>query len=126
MQMDVLVTDQGEVIIYTKLPKFMVMGLTGHKESRLMRESRVSIKEGVIKPRKYYWPTGFAQYIFGKARQISDLYKNMSSSQHAMIEKALLKDPDRAAASQTMAALRHDFDMFGEDVFMPRSPKDPD
>ncbi|MEW9678757.1 hypothetical protein [Pseudomonas sp. TE50-2] len=126
MQMDVLGNDQGEVIIYTKLPKFMVLGLTGHRESRLMRESRVSIREGVIKPRNYYWPTGFANYMFGKAREISELYRAMNSSQHAMIEKTLLKDPGRAAASQTIAALRHDFDMFGEDVFMPRNLRELD
>ena len=113
-------------MVYTKLPKFIVLGLTGHRESRLMRESRVSIKEGVIKPRSYYWPTGFANYVFGKAREVSDLYRSMNSSQHAMIEKALLKDPDRAAASQTIAALRHDFDMFGDDVFMPRNRTESD
>ncbi|CAI8804971.1 hypothetical protein [Pseudomonas zeae] len=120
MHMDVLANSSGEVMIYTKLPKFIVLGLTGHSESAQMRASRVSVKEGKISPRSYYWPRGFAEYMFGKAQEVSNLYNNMTASQHNMIDKTLLRSPDRAVSSGTIAAFRHDLEMFGDRVFLPK------
>lgn len=116
MQMDVLGGGAGTLIL-TKLPKFIILGLAGHPESKEMRSSRVAIGSGKLSPRSYYWPKGFAQYLFGKAREISNLYRTMNSSQHEMIKKSLANDPERALTSGTFAALRHDIDMFGQSVF---------
>ncbi len=119
MHMDVLIGN-GQIMVYTKLPRFIILGLSGHSESRQMRSSRVALNGGKISPRSYYWPKGFAQYMFGKAREISEMYKEISSSQQAVIEKALAKNPDRAASSGTLAAFQHDLDMFGKAVFSPK------
>ncbi|MCQ2999772.1 hypothetical protein NLO98_08380 [Pseudomonas syringae] len=123
MQMDILSSDNGHLLIYTKIPKFIVLGIAGHPESKKMRSSRVAINGGRIAPATYYWPEGFAQYLFGKANEISDLYKSMDPAQHAAIDRAIKKAPDRAANSGTMDAFRHDLAMFGRDVF---SKKDAD
>ncbi|AUO23201.1 hypothetical protein [Pseudomonas sp. NC02] len=119
MHMDVLSSSAGELMIYTKMPKFIILGLAGHSQSKLMRASRVSIKGGKISPTSYFWPDGFAQYLFEKAKKVSDLYKGMAPAQHGIIERALMKNPDRAASSGTIKAFQHDVEMFGRKVFLP-------
>ncbi|UWF46922.1 hypothetical protein NYP20_16355 [Pseudomonas sp. N3-W] len=123
MHMDVLVGD-GQVMVYTKLPKFILLGLSNHSESKQMRSSRVSIREGKLFPQSYYWPKGFAEYMFGKAREISQLYRKINPNQQAVIEKTLTKNPERAAASETIAAFQHDLEMFGRAAFSPSNPDD--
>jgi hypothetical protein len=116
MHMDILYGDKG-VMIYTKLPSFIVLGLTGHAESAKMRSSRLAISSGKISPRQYWWPTGFAEYMFGKAREISDSYKTINSKQRKIIDNALSSNPDRAASSKTVEAFNHDLRLFGDKAF---------
>jgi hypothetical protein len=125
MHMDVLI-GEGQIMVYTKLPKFILLGLANHSESKQMRSSRVSLKEGRLFPQSYYWPKGFAQYMFGKAKEISQLYKEINPNQQAVIEKAIAKNPERAAASGTIAAFQHDLEMFGKAAFLPRNSDDSD
>lgn len=120
MHMDVL-TGNGEIMVYTKLPKFIVLGLAGHSESKLMRASRVALSGGRVHPQSYHWPAGFGDYVFGKAKEVSELYRKISPGQQAIIEKSLAKNPERAATSGTIAAFKHDLDMFGKAVFAPNA-----
>jgi len=119
MHMDILASDTGELMVYTKFPKFIVLGLAGHSQSKLMRASKVSISGGKISPKSYYLPDGFAQYMFEKAKKVTEFYKSMAPAQHDMIKKTLMKAPDRAASSGTFEAFRHDIEMFGRKAFLP-------
>ncbi|WP_458725110.1 hypothetical protein [Pseudomonas mandelii] len=119
MHMDVL-SGGGQVMVYTKLPKFIILGLAGHSESKQMRASRVSLNGGSIFPQSYYWPKGFGEYLFGKAKEVSELYRKISPEQKALIDKTVEKNPDRVAASKTFAAFQHDLDMFGSSAFAPK------
>lgn len=121
MHMDILVNTGGEIMVYTKLPRFIVLGLAKHSQANKMRVSRVSIKNGKISPANYYWPDGFAQYLFGKAQEVSELYGKMNSSQHSVVERSLRNDPERAAASETIEAFRYDLEMFGDSAFFNKS-----
>ena len=123
MHMDVLVSN-NELLIYTKLPKFIILGLAGHKQAREMRASRVAISEGRISPGTYQWPVGFAEYLFAKARKVSEMYKEINPAQQALIEKTLIKAPDRAANSRTLTAFQYDLDMFGSRVFVDHDKKE--
>ena len=116
MHMDLLYGEKG-VMVYTKLPCFIILGLTGHIESPRMRSSRVAMGSGKVSPRKYWWPTGFAEYMFSKAREISDLYKNINPKQQQVIDSALKANPERAAASKTIEAFNHDRKIFGDRAF---------
>ena len=120
MHMDVL-SGNGNIMVYTKLPKFIILGLAGHSESKMLRSSRVSISGGKIAPQTYHWPTGFAEYLFGKAKVVGELYRTISSSQQAIIDKSIKSNPDRVATSGTFAAFQHDLEMFGPSVFTPSS-----
>jgi len=116
MHMDLLYSSK-DVMIYTKLPGFIVLGLTGHRESAKMRSSRVALSSGKVSPRSYWWPTGFAEYVFGKAREISEMYKDISQKQRKVIDDAMKSNPERAASSKTIEAFGHDHRMFGKKVF---------
>ena len=116
MQMDLLESDSSS-IIYTKMPGFMLMGLTGHKEANRMRSSRVAMGGGQISPRTYYWPTGFAEYMFDKVRGIEATYSSMNQTQKDKITKAVLDNPERFKASRTFKAFQHDLAMFGSSAF---------
>lgn len=116
MHMDVL-DDGGQLLVFTKFPRFIILCLAGHSQAKQMRASRVAINGGRIQPRSYYWPPGFAEYLCGQAEKISKMYSDISPSQRAMIDKALADDPERVASSDTIAALRYDIDMFGDKAF---------
>lgn len=116
MHMDILYGKKG-VMIYTKLPGFIILGLTGHSESARMRSSRVALASGKISPRTYWRPTGFAEYMFGKAREILGMYKEINPKQQQVIDAALKANPERAASSKTIEAFSHDHRMFGKKVF---------
>lgn len=122
MQMDLL-ESESSIIIYTKLPGFMLLGLTGHKESKQMRSSRVALKEGRLSPRKYWWPTGFAEYMFEKVRGIVATYASMDKTQKDKITQSILDNPERFKKSGTFKAFEHDLAMFGRKAF-PKSDKD--
>jgi hypothetical protein len=116
MQMDLLTSNSG-AIIYTKIPGFMLLGLTGHEEANRMRSSRVALGDGRLSPRKYWWPTGFAEYIFDKVRAIEATYSSMDKVQKDKITKAVLDNPERFKASRTYEAFQHDLAMFGKGAF---------
>ncbi|MGH8384925.1 MAG: hypothetical protein ACRESJ_05440 [Pseudomonas sp.] len=116
MHMDILYGEKG-VMVYTKLPYFIVLGLTGHSESTRMRSSRVALGGGKVSPREYWWPTGFAEYMFRKAREISGSYKSINPKQRKVIDSALKTNPERAANSKTIEAFNHDHKIFGDRAF---------
>ncbi|CAI3787468.1 hypothetical protein AHFPHNDE_01132 [Pseudomonas sp. MM227] len=116
MQMDLLETDKNSMV-YTKLPGFMLLGLTGHEESSRMRSSRVALAEGRLSPRAYFWPTGFAGYLFDKVRSIEETYSGMDKMQKDKITQSILDNPERFMASKTFEAFQYDFDMFGSKAF---------
>lgn len=116
MQMDLLQSNSG-AIIYTKMPGFMLLGLTGHEEAKRMRSSRVAMGDGHISPRKYWWPTGFAEYMFDKVRSIQATYSGMDKAQKDKIIKAVSDNPERFKASRTYEAFQHDLAMFGKSAF---------
>jgi hypothetical protein len=116
MQMDLLDSQSG-VIIYTKLPGFLLLGLTGHEESSRMRSSRIAMKEGVLSPKSYRWPAGLAGYMFEKAREIRVTYSSMNQAQKDKITKTILDNPERFKSSRTFQAFQHDLKTFGTEAF---------
>jgi hypothetical protein len=116
MQMDLL-ESESSTMIYTKLPGFMLLGLTGHKESKRMRSSRVALGDGKLSPRKYWWPTGFAEYMFEKVKDITSTYSSMDKGQKDKITQSILDNPERFRKSGTFKAFEHDLVMFGRKAF---------
>jgi hypothetical protein len=116
MQMDLL-ESESSIMIYTKLPGFMLLGLTGHKESNRMRSSRIALRDGTLSPRTYWWPTGFAEYMFEKVRGISSTYSSMDKAQMDKITQSILDNPEKFRNSGTFKAFKHDLAMFGSEAF---------
>lgn len=112
-----IVGNNTELLIYTKLPSFMLLGFVKVNEPRRMRSSRIALKAGKISPREYYWPDGFINYLTEKAEAISDAYDKIPKEQLDKIDEFLMNNPEKAANSKTFEAFLHDHDMFGKDVF---------
>lgn len=116
MHMDLLQSDRGD-LVYTKFPRFIFLGLSGHSQSKQMRESRIALGDGVISPRTYKWPDGFAQYVFSKAEEIQEKYSEISPAQRDRINESLKSNPKRVANSDTISAFNSDLKIFGSKVF---------
>lgn len=112
-----IIGNSTDLIVYTKLPSFMVLGFIKAKEPKKHRTSRVALRSGKISPRDYYWPDGFINYITEKAQEISDVYDKIPKEQQDKIEQYLLDNPDKAANSKTIKAFLYDYEMSGNDVF---------
>lgn len=63
--------------IYTKLPKFIILGVIRDDTVNAMRSSRVALRSGVIAPRQYVWPHGVGEYIMEKAEESRILYNRI-------------------------------------------------
>ncbi|MGE6387331.1 hypothetical protein ACQKEN_16905 [Pseudomonas sp. NPDC078416] len=116
MQMSLPESETSQMI-YTKLPGFILIGLTGHKDSNAMRSSRVALAEGRLSLRSHRLPRGFLQYIFDEAQDMTDNYSNMDQSQKDKVSKSILSNPERFKSSKTFEAFKRDLSNFGVKAF---------
>ncbi|WP_025562437.1 hypothetical protein [Psychromonas sp. SP041] len=116
MAMDII-NNSENIYIYTKLPRFIILGVVKSSESQDMRSSQIREKSGKIKPRDYWWPEGFISYIVEKTEEISAKSKAITEKDGKKFEEFILKNPDKAANSKQFEAFIHDYEMFGDDVF---------
>lgn len=112
-----IVGNSTDLMVYTKLPSFMVLGFIKVKEPKKHRTSRIALKSGKISPRDYNWPDGFIDYLSEKAQEISEVYDKIPQDQLDKIEQFLMENPEKASNSKTFEAFLHDYEMSGKDVF---------
>lgn len=116
MSMDI-VGNSTDQYIYTKLPSFMLLGVIKAKNIKKMRSSRVAIKSGVLSPKEYRWPDGFASYIFQKANEVIELHQRIPQKHLEGFDKCIKGNPEKAIKSKQFQAFLDDYERFGEDVF---------
>ncbi|MBB1434575.1 hypothetical protein H5201_09665 [Pseudoalteromonas sp. SG43-6] len=114
--MDIIGND-SETYIYTKLPSFIILGVVKTNASKIIRNSRISIKGDVLKPRVYTFPNGIAEYIFDKAEEVSKVYDEIPVKQLEKINKYIVDNPDKVIESRLFQAIQHDYDHFGSEAF---------
>ena len=116
MGMDVI-NNRDNILIYTKIPYFLLIGIVKSNEIKIMHYSKVKMKKGTLSPRKYNMPKGIDQYIINQAEKESKLAEQIPSHQQKEIEKFLVANPERAARSNTIEAFEADLRMFGDKAF---------
>ena len=116
MAMDI-VGNSTDIYIYTKLPKFIILGVVKAKELNKLRSSRISLGTGKIGPRDYWWPDGFVNYLCDKAEEISRVHRSMPAEHLARIEEFVQNNPEKANKSKLIEAMMHDYEMFGDKIF---------
>ncbi len=116
ISMDVI-SNSASIFVYTKLPSFIVLGFIKTEESQKMRSSRIALKNGKISPRPYYWPDGFANYVFEKAEVISEVYKKIPKIHKEKFDEYIKNNSEEAGNSKLFEAFFYDYKQFGSDVF---------
>lgn len=116
MGMDI-VGNSTDQYIFTKLPSFMLLGVIKSKNVKPMRSSRIAIKSGVLSPREYRWPDGFASYIFEKADEIIELHQSIPQKHLDSFDKYIKENPEKVIKSKQFHAFLDDYERFGDDVF---------
>jgi hypothetical protein len=116
MAMDI-VGNSSNLLIYTKLPCFILLGLVHSDESTKMRSSRIALGSSKISPRSYYWPTGLYEYISDKARESAEAHDRIPENDHKKIDDFAKRNPDKVLKSKLFEAWHSDYERFGDDVF---------
>jgi len=116
MAMDI-VGNGKNIFVFTKIPSFIVLGCVKFENIKKMRSSRIALKQGQIRPREYWWPDGFANYIVDKANEQSAVYKQIPKEHLEKFDEYIRKNPEKAVNSELFKAFLYDYDRFGDDVF---------
>jgi hypothetical protein len=119
VDMDV-VSGTRSVFVYTKLPRLTFIGMVEMDDARrAWKGTRIALRSGTIRPRKFVVPEAFGEYMMGKARLAAAALASMSDKQKALVDVAALSDLERLSASETISAMASDVDMFGLAAFAP-------
>jgi hypothetical protein len=116
MAMDII-GNSTDIYIYTKLPKFIVLGLIKAKEPSKLRSSRISLGSGKLSPRDYWWPDGFAKYIAESAQAVTDAHNKIPEQHKDSFDEYIRNNPEQVAKSKQIKAMMHDHEMFGDKIF---------
>lgn len=122
MAMDVI-GNSSDIMVYTKLPAFILLGFVKVSDPKRMRSSRIALKNGKISPRTYYWPDGFINYLVEKASKVKEVTRNINSIQQNKIAEYVKENPEKVARSKTFEAFLSDYQLFGSGVFEEESEK---
>lgn len=106
----------NEIFIYTKLPKFILLGVVKSDCTKKMRSSRLSISNGRFGPRTYNFPDGFGNYLIESAKEIWNRYDDIPEDQRKKIEQYAMDHPDKVLNSDLFEAIMDDYKMFGRDA----------
>lgn len=103
--------------VYSKLGRFIVLGFIEMPKPRQWLGTKVHVKHGVVGPSSYTLPVPFGEYLMDKARRAANVQGKLSEKQNKKIEESYLKDPDRAANSESFRAMSEDVRLFGRRAF---------
>ncbi len=111
------VSNNTSAFIYAKLCKLIIVGFVQMPKPREWVGTRVAMKHGTIRPGHRAVPGYFWQYLVDRTRNMAALQAKISARQKDKIATTMRTDLDRAAASETFAAMSHDVSMFGKTAF---------
>ncbi len=103
--------------IYSKLGPFLILGFFEMPQRKQWVGTKVHVKHGTIRPRKYELPQPFENYLLDKARNVSKIEGSISQKQKKKIDETFRNNLDRAKNSESFLALGHDVRMFGNAAF---------
>lgn len=104
-------------LTYAKLGKVCILGIIEQPEKRVFHGSRVGLRAGTIRPRRYGAPAELADFMIAKAREERDSRGEMSTNQKAKVQRLVESDLDRLAQSDFFRAFSADVALFGKKAF---------
>jgi hypothetical protein len=120
IEIDVTGRDR-EALVYVKMGPAVALGFIQQPEPDTWRGTRVALGDGHVGGTMGL-PGQFLDYLIRRAEAIEAAQHKRSPRQREKAREAFLANPDRAAASETMRALRADVEMFGAERVWPKQP----
>ena len=115
--------DLSEVLVYVKIPMFMIFAVGKSKYRKWLETSRIK-KSSTLQPKHHILEESMFDYIMGRADRTGELLNSMSPKSRAAADKAfrkaLEKDARKVADSELMQAMRRDFEFYGKDAVVYR------
>lgn len=113
----VLTTNKfSEVLVYVKLPKFMIFGICSSPNRKLFETSRIK-QSSTLHPKEHILDSEIWKCLVKRSDQMFDSFNTMSSKSKEVAEKALLNaienHPDRIADSKLVEAMSRDHQFYG-------------
>lgn len=116
LSMDVI-KDNEDIIIFTKLPGFLILGIISINEKHNMCSSEISLNKGTIKPREYFLPGWLGVYINYQAKCISDEYSKILEKDLDKFETYILENIEKTTSSKQFEAFLADLNLSGYSAF---------
>lgn len=110
------------VITYAKMGRFVLFGFVEMAHPRRWRGTKLNANEGVFGVGDVEIPTKVWDFMKDRARRAANVNAEISDRQRAIIGETYLRDPDRAASSESFHAMHHDVLLFGEKAFEVTQP----
>jgi hypothetical protein len=112
-----LVHGGGTGFVYSKLGRFIVLGLIKLEHPEQWIGSKVHATEGLLEPRKYTLPRLLIDYLVSKARRMAELKGKISERQRAKIDESFRQNIDKLVGTDLMRAMEEDVRLFGDATF---------
>jgi hypothetical protein len=112
------VPDNAEAaFVYAKMCKIIVLGFVQMAEPSRWHGTRVEMGRGTIGPGHRGAPSAFFTYLMDRARRMASLRAAISERQRERITDSWRGNIERAAASESFAAMTQDVSIFGDAAF---------
>ena len=111
--------------VYCKPGPMCFIGFISPSKPGLWEGTEIAVGPGTIAGKSIV-PAPFGEYLFQKAEKSKVAQEKISDRQHEVIRRALERNLDRVANSDSFAALEADVRMSGENAVFPKQrPEDP-
>lgn len=119
VDIDVVANDH-EAVVWVKLPYFLLLGWITVRQPNEWSGTKVRLRRGRLYPRLTCLPGTVLKCSIDRASSMRRVMSTISPEQRRRIDEAALRNPDRAAASDSFYAMSNDIRLFGKDAFTPK------
>lgn len=103
--------------VYSKLGPMVIIGFAYQANPAEWVGTKVSHAGGRLEPQEYKLPSGFGDYVVGKAEKFANVHQRLSDRQREIINSAAMSNLQRVSTSSSFEAMQHDVGMFGDAAF---------
>lgn len=104
------------ILIFTKLPRFIIIGVVKLEKRYNMNSIKISIGEGTIN-RNYCIPDWIGDYMCYQAESIAKAASTIAENKLLQFDEFISKNIDHVANSKQFEALMKDYELFGKNIF---------
>ena len=94
------------------------MGFLINPNRKEWKNTKISLKTGVLKPGKFSIPAGMWKHLESKAEKMANAYNLLSEKQMKKVDEAFNINSDKILNSKTMEAMYQDYKISGGKAFV--------